>query len=192
MAKLTFKPGYQDLGPFPLLQPIVNNEGLEVTETTTVQANATGFFAGITKTSTRIIVQNGGTLQGYKISGSAYLEGDNSYSISVGTITVIEPAGSETFGVAPYKVGGSVSIQYPCPFTTQFGNGASVWDDDANQSIPVESMGIVLIPFDGIYNEIILSSYDSTVATTYSGVVYYEYEFFALETAKITFTPNIP
>jgi hypothetical protein len=179
MAKLTFKPGYQDLGPFPLLQPIVNNEGLEVTETTTVQANATGFFAGITKTSTRIIVQNGGTLQGYKISGAAYLEGDNSYSISVGTITAIEPAGSEPFGVAAVKVGGSVSIQYPCPFTTPFGNGASVWDDDANQSINVESMGFVTIPYDNIHNDILLSSYDSTVATTFSAILFYEYDFVA-------------
>lgn len=29
MGKVTFKPGYQDLGPYPLLQPIINAGGLE-------------------------------------------------------------------------------------------------------------------------------------------------------------------
>lgn len=190
MAKLTFKPGYQDLGPFPLLQPIVNAEGLEVTETTIVQGSPTGLIPGMTKTSTRLAYPNGQALQGYKISGAIALQGSDSYTEFIGTVTVINAA-DPTFGIAPGKVGGSVSIQYPCPFSTPFGNGASVWDDDAEQSIPVESMGFVSIPYDNIHNDILLSSYDSTVATTFSGIVYYEYEFFASEIATVTFTPNI-
>lgn len=190
MAKLTFKPGYQDLGPYPLLQPIVNAEGLEVTETTLVQQTNDGLVPGMTKTSNRLTFPGGQALQGYKISGVSFLNGSDNYTIYIGTVTSTNPA-DPTFGIIVYKVGGSVSIQYPCPFTTPFGNGASVWDDDAEQSIPVESMGFVTIPYDSIHNDIQLTSYDSTVATTYSGVVYYEYEFFAPETATVTFTPNI-
>ena len=185
MAKLTFKPGYQDLGPYPLLQPIVNAEGLEVTESTPVQSTNTGLAPGLTKTSNRLVVATGQALQGYKISGAVLLEGSDNYVIYIGTVVAINP--NDDFGISPYKVGGSVNIQFPCPFTTPFGNGASVWDDDAGQSIPVESMGFVTIPYDVIYNDILLTSYDSTVATTFGGVVYYEYEFFAPETSIIKF-----
>jgi hypothetical protein len=191
MAKLTFKPGYQDLGPFPLLQPIVNAEGLEVTETTPIVTGPDGFYPGLTKTSSRLVTQGNQVLQGYKISGSTFLNGSDNYTIYIGTVTAAEPPSNEYFGIAPYKVGGSVSIQYPCPFTTALANGASVWDDDAEQSIPVESIGFVTIPYDNIHTDLLLTSYDSTVATTFSAVVYYEYEFFASEKAIITFTPNI-
>lgn len=190
MAKLTFKPGYQDLGPFPLLQPIVNAEGLEVTETTVVTPSIDGLYPGMIKTSTRLKYPAGQTLIGYKITGVVFLNGSDNYTIDIGTVTATNPI-DPSFGISPYKVGGSVSIQYPCPFTTPFGNGASVWDDDANASVSVESMGFVTIPFDNIHSQILLTAYDSTVATTFSGVVLYEYEFFAPETSTVTFTPNI-
>lgn len=184
MAKLTFKPGYQDLGPYPLLQPIVNNQGLEVTETSVHAQTPDGLGSGITKTSTRLQLTTGEVLQEYKVVGTLQLQNSASYTFYLGTI--VTNGDTNNFGIAPSKIAGSVITNYPCPFMSALANGASVWDDDAEQTIPVESIGIVTIPYETNKNDLLLTAYDSTVATTFSAVVFYEYYFFASEKAQVT------
>lgn len=183
MANVKFKPGYQDLGAYGMLQPIINAGGLIVesagdTFTTGIPFNPPPPM--LIPSGTRIQYTDG-ALVGYKVLFYTELSGSNNYYEYLASVE--NSTGGPFSFYLPFKVTGSVQanggggVGQLSPFSST----SLVRDDDSTDIIAVEKMGIDTDYYGGGF-DISLFAYDSTVGTTFSTAnIWIEFEFLIIE-----------